>query len=416
MYLGRLTIGKLLAHWRPLAIAGLAAVPLCASASAQQNTTPINSYIEKYENQKKDFNENTVVIVAGPTTGTQIKIIEDMQYVLDRRDTNEMRVLPVVGVSGISNMLDVLFLRNVDMGTTETGYFEQLKSKDPILFGDIDKKIHYIAKLYDAEFHFIAKNDIKSLEDLRGKKVSLYLADSSVHMIGKELFRLLGIDVEIVNDDQVIANEKLKRGEIAATARLVGAPTAAFNDIKPEDGIHFLPIDADSLSGGFSGKFSELMKVFVPGRLRSEHYPNLIPKGETVSTISNGVVLAVYAWPENSARYNRVARFVNAFFDNIEKFKDKKRNPNWQQTNLAAQVPGWTRFKAAQQWLDGKRLQTNNASATLGDTPSGVVPPATALDAFMEDYARKTGRPLTEADVNNLRQLLAKRRKERERN
>lgn len=383
---------------------------------AQQGVSLVNSYAEKYESRRREFNENTVVIVAGPSTGTQIKIVEDMQYILDKRDTNEMRVLPVVGVSGVSNMLDVLFLRNVDMGTTETGYFEYLKAKDPVLFGDVEKKIQYVAKLYDAEFHFIAKKEVKSLEDLRGKKVSLYLQDSSVAMVGRELFRMLNIDVEIVYDDQAIANEKLKRGEIAATARLVAAPTNAFADIKPEDGIHFIPIDADSFAGGFSGKFGELLKIFVPGRLKAEHYPNLIPKGETVSTISNGVVLAVYAWPEGSQRYNRVAKFVNAFFENFEKFKDKKRNPNWQQTNLAAAVPGWTRFKAAQQWLDGKRLQASNVSETATEAPTATVPPANALDSFIEEYSRTTGRQLTETDINNLKQLIIKRRKEKERN
>lgn len=246
------------------------------------------------------------------------------------------------------------------MCATESGYFDYLKAKDPILYADVDKKIQYITKLYDAEFHFLAKKDIKSLEDLRGKKVSLYLPLSSSAISGQELFKTLGIDVEVVYNDQAAATEKLKRGEIAAMSRLVAAPTTeSFKDIKPEDGIHFIPIHADNITGGFSGRFSKVLKTFLPGQLKSEHYPNLIPNGEVVPTVASSVVLAVYAWPENTQRYSRVAKFVNAFFDNFDKLKDKKRNPKWQETNLAAEVRGWTRFKAAQQWLDSKRQQRN---------------------------------------------------------
>ena len=375
---------------------------------AQQTAANPGSYGEKYESKKREHNENTVVIVGGPTTGTYIKLIEDLQYVLDRRDTNEMRVLPVVGVSGIANLQDVLFLKNVDMCATETGYFDYLKARDPVLYGDVDSKIQYITKLYDAEFHFLANKDIKSLEDLRGKKVSLYLPLSSSAISGEKLFKTLGIDVEIVYNDQAVATEKLRNGEIAAMTRLVAAPTPSFKDIKPEEGIHFIPINADNLPGGFSGPFGKVLKEFLPAQLKSEDYPNLIPAGETVPTVASSVVLAVYAWPENSQRYRRVANFVNAFFDNFDKLKDPKRNAKWQGTNLAAEVPGWIRFKAAQEWLDGKRREQNLVPAASGDQSITL-----AFEQFLEEYNNKNGRKLNEAEIERLKRMFNKWRSER---
>ena len=59
---------------------------------------------------KERMNENTVVIVSGQTSGTYLKLAEDLQNVLDRRDTYEMRILPVTGTPGPQNLMDILFL------------------------------------------------------------------------------------------------------------------------------------------------------------------------------------------------------------------------------------------------------------------------------------------------------------------
>ena len=328
---------------------------------------------------------------------------EDLQYTLDRRDTNEMRVLPVVGVAGVNNILDVLFLRNVDMAMTETDYFDYLRGSDAVLYSDIDKKIQYITKLYNTEFRFVAKKEIKSLEDLRGKKVSLYTPLSSSDISGRFLFKTLGINVEVVSLDQAAATEKLRSGEIAAMGRLTGAPTTSFSDIKPDEGMHFIPVSADNIPGGFEGPFGKLLKSFLPVELRAEDYPNLIPPGQSVTTVASGVVLAAYAWPENTERYNRVAKFVHAFFNNLEQLKDKKRHPKWAQINLAAEVPGWTRFKPAQEWLDGKRREFNEQAQT--SSVDKVV-----FGQFLAEYKKKAGgsgsKELSEAEVAKLKRLF----------
>jgi hypothetical protein len=135
------------------------------------------------------------------------------------------------------------------------------------------------------------------------------------------------------------------------------APVEAFSGIKPEDGLHFVPIDPASLAPVERQRFSTVLKTYLPAKLRAEDYPALIPEGETVATVASSVVLAVYAWPEGTDRYRRVEKFVRAFFENFDKLKAPQRHPKWQATNLAAEVPGWTRFKPAQQWLEGKRVE-----------------------------------------------------------
>jgi hypothetical protein len=61
--------------------------------------------------------------------------------------------------------------------------------------------------------------------------------------------------------------------------------------------------------------------------------------------------MAAYGWPSGSDRYRRVARFVDAFFGRFPEFLQPPRHAKWKEVNLAAQLPGWSRFPAAENWL-----------------------------------------------------------------
>jgi hypothetical protein len=188
----------------------------------------------------------------------------------------------------------------------------------------------------------------------------------------------LGIDVIQTNFDNDLAIEKLRAGEIAAVVRMSGAPHNDYASVKPEDNFHLVPLSDVNLP---KDRFAKLMQLYVPTALKHEQYPQLIPEGQLVPTVAGSVVLAVYAWPEDSEGYQRMANFVKIFFDNFNRFYEVSRHPKWREVNLAATVPGWTRFKPAQQWLDAHQ--------------STASPPTTDLrrdfERFMKDYQRATG-------------------------
>jgi uncharacterized protein len=62
-------------------------------------------------------------------------------------------------------------------------------------------------------------------------------------------------------------------------------------------------------------------------------------------------VLAVYNWPKNSDRYRRVQRFAEGMFNKWNQFREAPRHPKWRDVNLAATVPGWTRWSVAADML-----------------------------------------------------------------
>jgi hypothetical protein len=94
-----------------------------------------------------------------------------------------------------------------------------------------------------------------------------------------------------------------------------------------------------------------LADFYTLGEFTSEDYPGLVPDGETVDTIAVPSVLAVYNWPKNTDRYRRLARFVEALYTKWNNFQEPPRHPKWKDVNLAATVPGWTRWSVAEDML-----------------------------------------------------------------
>jgi uncharacterized protein len=342
-----------------LALAAFTVLP-SAEAFAQQPTTAQNS---AYMERKKEINENVVTVMASGTSSPYTIFAEDMRDVLDEQDTpGGLRVLPILGRGGANNAVDVLLLKGVDMGVIEQSDLDIGRRKDPAIFSNVESRLHYIAKLANSEFQLLAQKEYKSLFDLAGKKVNYFKKGSSTDIVCTKIFGLLNIKVEPVYLDQNEANAKLKTREIAAAARFAGAPHNAFVGFKADDGLHFLPVDGDTIP---PDQFAKILESYSPALLKNDHFPALINAERPVSTVAGAMLLVVYNWPTNTDRYQRVANFVNHFFANIEKFKGPGRHPKWKEINLAANVPGWTRFQPAQEWLDQWKQSENTASTEV---------------------------------------------------
>jgi uncharacterized protein len=369
-----------------------------------------NPAISRQEKAKQLANEKTITIMGAGRQAGYTQFAEDIANVLEKVRGNPLRVVPVLGRGSGSNVIDMLQRKNIDVAIVDRDVIEYLKKKDPILYGDVDKKIDYIAKISNAELHIYARNDIKTLENLRGKKISCLKEGSTAAIMCENLFQALKIDVEIVYDDADVAWQKVKSGEIAAAVRSAAPPLVGFEKIKTGDNLHFVPISEESLPGV---DFTQLRSLYLPGRLRHEEYPNMIPDGEEIPTIATSSLLVVYAWPSGSQRYKQLQKFVTLFFDNIDTFRSAPNHPGWGDINLAAEVPGWTRFPAAKVWLDAKRKQAGKAPAKplppekLAPSTDVAVAPVdpemrVAFDKFLDDFAKAGGSSETDEQKREL--------------
>jgi uncharacterized protein len=282
-------------------------------------------------------NAGTVGVISGGVDGTYIRIAADLAAVLD--DGDRLRVLPMIGKGSLGNVSDIMFLHGIDIGIVQSDALAYVQGHK--LYPGIQQSLQYITKLYDEELHLLAVKDIARLEDLAGRTVNVDLRGSGTAMTASVVFDAFGIAIKTANDDQVTALDKLKKGEIAAIAYVAGQPARLFTGIGGDSGLHFLAVTMTP----------KLVETYLPSKLGHADYPALVPDGGDVETIAVGSIMAVYAWPPASERYHKVARFVAAFFDKFPAFRLPPRHPKWKEVNLAAQVPGWTRFPAAQEWL-----------------------------------------------------------------
>ena len=282
-------------------------------------------------------NDWTVGVAGGQLSGTYMTFADELAQVLD--DGDNLRVIPIVTYGAASNLDDLLYLRGIDVVMTQADVFEYFRTqrKTP----NLQHRIHYITRLPVSELHVLARTEIKSIEDLRGKKVSFGPAGAASSLTGTIVFQRLGVQVEQVLMDNPTALEKLKSGELAALVRVIGKPLQFFARIPANSGLHLVPIP-------FSKTFAD---HYALGEFTSEEYPTLVPQGEKIDTIAVPAVLAVFNWPKNTDRYRRVQRFTEALFTKWDKFSEPQRHPKWRDINLAATVPGWTRWSVAEQML-----------------------------------------------------------------
>src|SRR5229473_888771 len=163
-----------------------------------------------YEEKRRQANDIAVSIVVSGLSCTCARFAEDIRNVVNDLRPDGLRVLPVLGVGGLQNLQDVLFLKNIDMGVVDEDNLRLLKKRDPALYANIEQRVQYITKLYNSEFQVVARNDIKSYEDLRGKKVNFNLKDSQTEVTADIIFNSLKIDAQRSNYDNDEAIRRLR--------------------------------------------------------------------------------------------------------------------------------------------------------------------------------------------------------------
>lgn len=311
--------------------AAIVAAALSPAGAQTPKKTPVQAALSA------KLNESTVSVVSGKPDGTYLTIAYDLSTVLD---SDQLRILPIVGKGGAQNIHDVLFLKGVDMGITQANILAYFRKTGEV--GPIDDRILYVARLFNEEMHILARPEIETIADLRGKKVNFSDVGSGTQATTRLVFDLLDVGAEEVDMGQNDAFEQLETGAIVATILIAGKPAGAYIRAEREGGLHLLQVP-----------YSKALEAdYFPASLTSEDYPNLIDKGETVDTIAVSAVLAVYNWPRGTERYRRLTAFVGEFFAKIDEFQKPPRHPKWKEVDLAAVLPGWKRFKPAEEWLD----------------------------------------------------------------
>jgi TRAP-type uncharacterized transport system substrate-binding protein len=323
----------------------------CQSAWAQSPSRPM-AWEAGEQDRISRINKWTVGVAGGLLESTAIRVAAELAKGLN--DGENLRIIPMLGIGAKENLTDLLYLKGVDISITFSDVFDDIKKSGEAR--NIEHRVHYISELHVGALHVLARPEIKSLKDLEGRKVGFNTRGAGPTTTGRILFERLGIRVEPVFVNTSIGVQKMVEGEFAAILHTVGKPNDFFQKLERPDGFHFLDVPYDV-------KFED---YYYPLTLTSEDYPNLIPVGTKVETLGVPAVLAVYNWPKESDRFRRVERFVHYYFDRFPIFYQPTYHPLWKGVNLAAKVPGWKRF-----WAAEEKLAAMLRAGPPGKQPSG---------------------------------------------
>jgi TRAP-type uncharacterized transport system substrate-binding protein len=283
------------------------------------------------------INRGVVELETAGAAGISVHIAEDLANVID--DGATRRVLPIVGKGGVQNLTDLKLLRGIDMAILQTDVLDYARQQNAL--PGIEYWATYITKLYNEEFHLLARQDAKTVADLVNQKVNVDQRGAGTAITAARLFDLLKIPVTATSDNQEAALDKLRKGEIAAIAFVAGKPAPIFRDLTSNDGLHFLAIPLNPA----------VTATYVPTRLTAADYPGLVPQDQSVDTVAVGAVLFAANLQQGTDRYRNLVNFVDAFFTGFQSLLDPGHHPKWREVNITAELPGWRRFPPAEQWL-----------------------------------------------------------------
>lgn len=353
----------------------LASAGFSQTAGAQAPARPrAPTAAETGETSKvQQINNWTLGLAGGLPEGTFIRFAAEIARNVN--DPTEMRVLPVITQGATDNVKDLLYLRGIDIAITNADVLDYFKNQERI--PNIEKRINFITEMVISEVHLVVRPEINSVKDLEGKTVSLGAKGAGQSTTGPIVFKRLGVNPNFVYVNNAIALEKMKTGEIAAIVNNGAKPLDLLTKFKNDGNFKFLPIPID--------RFDE---YYIPATLTAQDYPEFIKPGEKVETLGVQTVLAVYNWGRESDRYRRVQRFIERYFDLFEKLHSPPYHPKWKSVNLAANVPGWIRYGAA----DEKLRQTAAAKQQ----------PAPIETSQARQRAIRTGGPGDPADQEKL--------------
>jgi uncharacterized protein len=354
-----------------LAVCGAAlAIQASAGSTGAQTVDPAQSP----ETLRARMNENVVTIMGGAPDGTNLAIAQDLAGALD--NGHDLRVLPMVGRGSTHNVLDVLYLRGVDMGITHANVINHLAHTNAF-GGNLKGRINYVAKLFNEEVHLLARADIADIKQLDGQVVNVGESGGIEEITARQIFSELGINVRETNLTHANAIIALEEGKIAATVLVAGKPSPLLASFEDSDGIKLLDVP-----------YGEgMIEDFYPETLAHDDYPALIAKGRTADTVAVCAVLISFNWNDKNPRYARLEKFVDAFFSNFNSFLKPPRHPKWREVNFAAVLETWERSPIAQAWID-EAESASGSEISQSDFDTYIAQTAQAGSTALSDAER----------------------------
>lgn len=253
--------------------------------------------------------EQFVNIATGGTAGTYYPIGGAIAEVLNKNGMNASAQSTGASVANINMLKD----KQVELAIVQNDItYYAVNGLEMFKEGGKIENLFGIASLYPETCQFVVREDsgIKSIADLKGKRVAVGAAGSGAEANARQILEAYGLTYDDV-DEQFLSFAEgayaIKDGTVDAAFVTAGYPTASVQDVASQNKIRLLPVGDDQI------------------KILSEKYPfytkTTVPKGvyqgfdEDVNTVSVMAILVA----NDKIDANLGEKLTKAIFDNVDK-------------------------------------------------------------------------------------------------
>lgn len=218
--------------------------------------------------------------------------------------------LDVTAVTGNGSQANV---EDLDSGAVQLGFCQSdvmsYAYTGTNLFADTGAvdSFSVVAALYMEQVQIVTLNpDIKTVEDLRGKSVSIGASGSGVYFNALDVLGVYGMteaDIKPVYQSFGDSAESLKDGKIDAAFIVAGAPTTAITDLSTGSQVYLVSIDDDHI-----GQLIEKSPYYTAYTVSADTYG--MP--EDCQTVAVGAVVLA----RDDVSEDAIYAFVSTIFEN----------------------------------------------------------------------------------------------------
>jgi TRAP-type uncharacterized transport system substrate-binding protein len=249
--------------------------------------------------------------------------------------TQKIRVLPIAGSGAVANVRDLLSLRGIDLAILNSdilAYLDQTRE-----YSDARRRIRQVTHLFDEQVYLLVRKRFKAIEDLRARKLVILSQGGSSHITATTLFELQKIDVGLEPLGSVALLDDASLSKFDGALLLSGELARLRVSSQMLQEFHLLPILLTPA----------LQKTYRSAVIEAREISGLADAAN-VETVTVSTLLAAFDWGPSSNRYRDVRSFISAFFSALHDLRQQGSASIWRQVDINAQIPGWTKFAAAE--------------------------------------------------------------------
>ena len=248
-------------------------------------------------------------IATGGTAGTYYPIGGAIAEVLNKNGINASAQSTGASVANINMLKD----KQVELAIVQNDItYYAVNGQEMFKDGGKVENLYGIASLYPETCQFVVRDDsgIKSINDLRGKRVAVGAAGSGAEANARQILEAYGLTYDDVEEQFLSFAEgayAIKDGTVDAAFVTAGYPTASVQDVASQNKIRILPVGNEQIA-----KLAEKYPFYTK---------TVVPKGvyqgfdEDVQTVSVMAILIC----NDKVDAALGEKITNAIFNNIDK-------------------------------------------------------------------------------------------------